>query len=87
MGALTGLVVDHDRPRTEGIDVDPIDLPREREAVAQIEPALQLRGCALRAEQHLEAPRLERQLGLGLQADEGFEVTPQGLVELAALEV
>ncbi len=48
--ALARLVVLHDPARAERVDVDPVDLPREPQAVAEVEPALQLRRRALGAE-------------------------------------
>src|SRR5436190_15940789 len=51
---LSGLVVLHDPPRAEWILVDAVDLPGEREAVAEVEPSLKLGRRALAAEEHLE---------------------------------
>ena len=54
-----GLVVLHDAARAERLDVDAVDLPRERQALAEVEAA---EGRALIAERHLVAARDERQL-------------------------
>ena len=40
VGALARLVVLDDPARAERVDVDPVDLPREREARPELEPAL-----------------------------------------------
>ena len=56
------LVVLDDPARAARVDVDPVDLPGERDAVAQVEAALQLRRRALRAEPDLEPARHERRL-------------------------
>src|SRR5207244_3672641 len=69
------------------VDVDAVDLPREPDAVGQLEAALQL-GCRpLRAEAHLEPPRDERQAGFSLVPDELLEVAPERLLELGRYEL
>ena len=84
---LPRLVILHDAARAEGVDVDAVDLPGEREPVAQIEASLEL-GCrALAAEQDFETARHERQLRLALCAHDGLEIAPQPLVELAGLHL
>ena len=75
-GRLAGLVVPHDPARAERVEVDPVDLPREREA-AQVEAALQLRRRALGPERDLEAARDERGLRFRLVAHEALEVAPE----------
>ena len=85
MRALARLVVDDDPARAEGIDVDPVDLPGERDS-AQVEPALQLGRGALGAERDLEAPRQERAVALRLGVHEGLQVTEQAVLELAPLQ-
>src|SRR5207249_7377941 len=85
--ALARLVVLDDPARAEGIDVDPVDLPREPDPVGELEPALELRRCSLRPEQDLEPPWDERQVGFGLVADELLEVAPERLFELRRLEL
>ena len=84
---LAGLVVLHDPARAERILVDAVDLPGEREPVAEVEAALQLGRRALAAEEHLEAPRHERELRLALDADDRLEIAPQRRVELARLHL
>ena len=64
---LARLVVLHDPARAERILVDAVDLPGEREPVAEVEPALQLGRRPLAAEEHLEPPRHERELRLALR--------------------
>src|SRR5215212_4398582 len=83
---LTRLVVLDDPTCRKWVDVDPVDLPGQREA-AEVEARLEL-GCrALGSEQHLEAARSERQVELRLLAHEVLEVTPQALLELAPVEI
>src|SRR5205085_600415 len=65
MGVLPRLVVLHDPTGAERVDVDPVDLPGQGHSLRELEPALQLRRRALRAEQHLEATGNERRLGSG----------------------
>ena len=48
---LARLVVLHDPARAERVDVDAVDLPRQREPVAEVEAALQLLRRPLAAEQ------------------------------------
>src|SRR5262249_23694217 len=79
-----GLVVLHDSPRAERLDVDAVDLPRERHAVADVEPTE--RG-ALAAERDLVARWDERKLRRGLRAPERLEVAPERLVELLPLQL
>ena len=62
-------------------------LPGERDPVSEIEPALQLRRRALRAEGHLEPARDERQLRHGLVTHELLQIAAQALLELPALEL
>ena len=81
------LVVLDDPARAERLDVDAVDLSRERQARRELEPALQLRRGAVVPERDLEAPRLERQLRRALVLDERIEVPPQRLVELARLHL
>jgi hypothetical protein len=57
---LAGLVVLHDPAGAEGVDVDPVDLPGERQRRPQLEAALELRRRPLVAERHLEAAWDER---------------------------
>src|SRR5580765_8527453 len=52
MGVLARLVVLDDAARAERIDVDSVDLSRERHAWSQLEPTLQLGRRPLGAEQH-----------------------------------
>src|SRR5439155_25599257 len=80
------LVVLDDPARAEGVDVDSIDLSRQGDALCQFEPALQLRGRALRAEQHLEPARDERGFGGCILPHEGLEVAPETVQELALLK-
>src|SRR4051794_24301107 len=74
----------NDPARAERLDVDSVDLSREREAVAEIEPAERR---ALAAERDLEPPRHELELRHGLRADERLEIAPESLVELLPLEL
>src|SRR5919109_3558162 len=85
VGGSARLVVLDDPPSAEGVEVDPVDLPRDRE-VTEIEARLQLRRRAVGAERHFEAPRHERQAELDLVADEAPEVPRQPLVELVTLQ-
>jgi len=87
MGVLARLVVLDDAARAERIDVDSVDLPRERHARSQLEPALQLGRRPLGAEQHFEAAREKRHVRSCLFADEGFEVAPQAVPKLARLQL
>src|SRR5207302_1261593 len=80
------LVVLHDPARAEGVEVDPVDLAREREPV-DLQPPLQLGRRALGAERDLELPRDERQLRLGFLAHEVLEIAPEALLELAPLQI
>ena len=84
---LARLVVLDDPPRAERIDVDAVDLPRQRDALGELEATLEL-GCrAFRSEEHLEPARNERHVCGGLFADEGFEVAPEAVPELTPLEI
>src|SRR5438874_3213975 len=83
---LPGLVVLDDPAGAERVEVDPVDLPRDREAV-DLEPALELGRRALRPERDLETSRDEPEGRLCLAAHEVLEVAPQALLELAALKV
>src|SRR5690242_683461 len=85
VGGLARLVVDDDTSRAERVAVDPVDLPRDREA-AEIEPALQLLCRALVPERDLEAVREKRRRRLGLLPDELLQVAREALLELAPLE-
>src|SRR5205823_12591569 len=71
----------------ERVDVDPVDLPGEREPGAELEAALQLRRRPVAAERDLEPARDEGQAGLALLFDDRLEVAPQRLIELAQLHV
>src|SRR4030095_15752716 len=75
---LAGLVVLDDSARAQRLDVDAVDLPGEDDAVAELEPALQLGRRALETERDLELTRLERRLALGLDANEPLEVAREG---------
>src|ERR687891_490533 len=86
VGGLPRLVVLDDPARAERVDIDPVDLPGEREA-AEVEPALELGRGALGAEGDLEAARDERRLRLGLGADEALEVAAEPAVQLAPVEL
>ena len=55
---LPRLVVLDDRPRAERVDVDAVDLPRQRKAV-DLQPALELGRRAVGAERDLELARHE----------------------------
>ena len=83
---LARLVVLHDPARAERVDVDPVDLPGQREAVDP-EPALELWRRPLGAERDLELARDETERRLGFFADEVLQVAPHALFELAPLEV
>src|SRR5205807_3258626 len=83
---LARLVVLDDPTRAERVDVDPVDLPGQRQA-AEVEAALELGGRPLRSEQDLEPAGNERPLLRGLVVDELLEVAAQAFVQLAALEV
>src|SRR5579884_3375321 len=48
VGAAARLVVLHDPPRRERVDVDAVDLPAQVDSLAEVEAALQLRRRALR---------------------------------------
>src|SRR5436305_7952851 len=85
VGVLAGLVVLHDPARAERVDVDAVDLPGERDPVAEAEAALQFGCCALAAERDLEPARNELPLAPGLLVHERLEVPPERLVELARL--
>ena len=86
MRGLARLVVLDDPARAERVDVDPVDLPGEREAV-DLEPALELGRRAVGAERDLELARDEAERRLGLLAHEVLQVAPEALLELAPLEV
>src|SRR5947208_12448978 len=86
MRGLARLVVLDDPAGAEGVEIDPVDLSRERER-AEIETALELLGRALRAERNLEPPRHQLQLRGGLVAEESLEVAEQPLLELPPLQV
>ena len=77
---LARLVVLHDPARAERVEVDAVDLAGEREAVAELEPALELGAERSRAERDLEAARHERQRRRGLGADE----VPRGRARASA---
>src|SRR4029453_8070203 len=87
MRVLAGLVVLDDAPRAERVDIDAVDLPRERQAGGQLEPALQLRRGPVPPEEHLEATRNERQLRLRFAADERFQIAPEAVPQLALLQL
>ena len=82
----TRLVVLHDPARGERVDVDPVDLPRDREA-AEVDAALELRRGPLAAEGHLEAPRDERQPARGVLPDEVLEVPGKRALELEQVDL
>src|SRR5881227_2170819 len=86
MRGLARLVVLDDPAGAEGVEIDPVDLSRERER-AEIETALELLGRALRAERNLEPPRHQLQLRGGLVAEESLEVAEQPLLKLSPLQV
>src|SRR5437764_664882 len=86
MRGLARLVVLDDPAGAEGVEIDPVDLSRERER-AEIETALELLGRALRAERNLEPPRHQLQLRGGLVPEERLEVAEQPLLELLPLQV
>src|SRR5581483_8820870 len=86
MRGLARLVVPDDSARRARVEIDPVDLSGQVEGL-EVEPSLQLRRGSLRPERDLEAPRDERQRRLRLRPDDGLEVAPQPLLELAALEV
>src|SRR5439155_9336887 len=83
---LARLVVLDDPAGAKGIEIDPVDLAREREG-AEIETALELLWRALGAEGNLEPPRHELQLGGGFVSHERLEIAQQALLELAPLQV
>src|SRR5581483_1875893 len=80
--ALPRLVVLHDPAGAERVDVDAVDLPREEDAVAELEPALELRRRAVAPEADLEAAGLEHELRARLLAHEPLEVAPERLAQL-----
>ena len=84
---LPRLVVLHDPARAERVDVDAVDLPGERQAVSQVEAALQLGRGALATERDLEAAGNEPQLACALLVHRRLEIAPQRLVELAGLHL
>src|SRR4029453_843674 len=84
---LARLVVLDDPTRAQRLDVDPVDLPREDEVLAELEAALKLRSGTLAAKGDLEVTRLERGVGRGLDTNESFEVARQRLFQLAALQL
>src|SRR5947209_7425825 len=84
---LARLVVLHDSACAERIDVDAVDLPGERDPVAEAEAALQFRCRAFAAECDLEPPRHELSLAAGLLVHERLEVAPERLIELARLHL
>ena len=84
---LARLVVLHDPAGAERVDVDPVDLPGERQPGRELETALQLRRRPLVPERDLEPARHEREAGLALLLDDRLEVAPQRLVELAQLHL
>src|SRR5215210_8873698 len=81
------LVVLHDSARAARVDIDPVDLPGERDPVAEVEPALELGRRSLRAEADLELSRHERRRSKRLVTDELLEVAAKTLLELAPLEL
>src|SRR5687768_9673098 len=87
MRVLARLVVLDDPSRAEGVDVDAVDLSGECQPFGELEPALQLRRRALRAEQHLKAARDERRFRRRVFADERLEVSPETVLELALLQL
>ena len=87
MRAFARLVVLDDPARRERVDVDPVDLPREAQPVAEIEPALKL-GCgALGPERDLESARHERHLRRRFVTEKPLEIRDERLAELRRLEL
>src|SRR5262249_10205688 len=84
---LARLVVLNDPARAERVDVDPVDLPGQRDAVSERQPALQLRRSALATERDLEPPWDELRAARALLSHDGFEVAPKRLVQLARLHL
>src|SRR5207302_1712897 len=77
----------HDPARAERVDVDAVDLAARVEAVAELEPALQLRRRALAPEADLEAPGDEPQFRARLVAHESIEVVEQPDAQLGCLRL
>src|SRR5919108_2959626 len=86
MCGLARLVVLDDPARAERVEIDPVDLAREREAV-DLQAALELGGGTLRAERDLEAARDQSEGRVGLLSDEVLEVAPEALLELPPLQL
>ena len=84
---LSRLVVLDDPAGAERVDVDAVDLPREGDALGELEATLELRCGAFRSEQHLEAAGDERHVCGGLFAHERLEVAPETVAELTPLEI
>src|SRR5579864_1331975 len=84
---LARLVVLHDPAGAERIDIDAVDLAGQDDAVAEVEPALELGRSALAAKEHFEPPRDELELASALLVHECLQVTPQRLVELPRLHL
>ena len=84
---LPRLVVLDDPARAEGIEVDAVDLPGQREAV-DLEAALELGAPTGRSRRRLLEPaRDEREGRLGFLAHEVLEIAPEPLFELSPLQV
>src|SRR5439155_880079 len=86
MCAGARLVVLDDPPGAERVEIDPVDLSGEREAVPEREAALQLGRRSLRAERDLELTRDELHLRFGFVADEALEVGEERLAQLGSLQ-
>src|SRR5918994_604627 len=84
---LAGLVVLDDAPRAQRLHVDPVDLPREHGAVAEVEATLELGRRALHSERDLELTWLERRVTFRLRTNQALEVARERLLELLPLHL